>query len=295
MKSACTKIFIAGTFTCAALYAGFVVVQSQFQYKNISFEGGVDLIKELYQDEFQEEVDLPQLLELIFQNPLSYLDRGRQSYAFLSGDGKYVVKFFDTGCLRSDLLPHVWRTPRSVCTRKMSLLLSGYGLAYRLDRDHTGLIFLQLVPHPKLIGKVITVSDRFGLEHAIDLTNVPFVVQHKAIPTRVVITKLLDTGDVEGAKAHLKAIVDMYLDEYRRGLYDRDHNFMYNTGFIDDKPIRIDVGRLRANEKMKEPEFYMKDLAIIRRRTDEWLGRHFPAYRSQITDFMDEQLIQASH
>ncbi len=48
----------------------------------------------------------------------------------------------------------------------------------------------------------------------------------------VLVSRLLDLGDVEAAKVHFRKIVDMYVDENRKSLRDRDYHFMYNTGFI---------------------------------------------------------------
>ena len=137
----------------------------------------------------------------------------------------------------------------------------------------------------------VNVTDRWGFHHAIDLSRVPFVIQQKATPTRQVITELLNNGQVELVKQHLRLIVDMYLDEYRRGIWDRDHNYMYNTGFVDGLPIRIDVGRLRYNENMKDPAYAARDLQKVAvQRTSEWLNRHFPQYREEIVADMNRKV-----
>lgn len=224
---------------------------------------------------FQASLDDKQLAEIkaIVRQPFAYLDRGKQSYAFISQDRRYVLKFFDNRC---------WKSKPGRCQRKLLRLLSGYRLAYGKDRDHSGLVFVQLDPNANLDVKA-NVMDRFGFRHEVDLSKVPFVLQHKAVPLRVVLTELLQQGDVAEAKQRLRQIIDMYVEEYQRGIYDRDHNFMYNTGFIEDKPVRIDVGRLRFDERYKDKQVYVEDLEkIALDRVGGWMQRHFPAYRNEI-------------
>jgi hypothetical protein len=66
---------------------------------------------------------------------------------------------------------------------------------------------------------------------------------------------------------------------------------MYNTGFIDTFPVRIDLGRLRQNPAFTEPTVFGKDLAKIAiDRVDEWTRRHFPQYREAILIEMQAKL-----
>lgn len=261
------KIWISAIVAAGAVYGGAVFVQHQFQPKNITLNQQVEGI-----------FDAPPFLD-IMKHPFFYLDRGRQSFAFVSADGKYVLKFFDTRCLRDDLIPDPWTVPRKRCEKKMALLVAGYKLAFGKDRDNTGLVYVQLGANLALMGTYVTLRDRFGIEHRVDLSTVPFVLQYKAVPTREVISELLSKGDLQGAQERLRQIRVLYMDEYARGIYDRDHNFMYNTGFIGDRAIRIDVGRLRDAPNMVDAANHDKDFQIIARRLDEWLGRHYPKYR----------------
>lgn len=275
------KFIFAAFVVFVVSYFGYVAFQKQFQLKNISLN-----------EELSSSIDgdIPISLDGIINQPFSYLDRGRQSFAFVSGDGRYVLKFFDTRCLRNDLLPYFGAISKKKCLKKISRLIAGYSLASQEDRKYSGLIYFQPKSNERLADKVVHLADRFGISHAIDLGSVPFVVQYKAIPTREIITQLLEKGDVDGVKNRLKQIISMYMDEYQRGIYDRDHNFMYNTGFLGNEVMRIDVGRLRSVEQIKDPQVYRRDLQILSRRTDEWLGRHFPQYRNAIMAYMQSYL-----
>ena len=87
------------------------------------------------------------------------------------------------------------------------------------------------------------------------------------------------------AEKRFKQLIDMYIKEYKKGIIDRDHNIMYNTGFIADTPMRLDAGRLGFNERIKIQENYSKDLKkIVHERISGWLNRHYPKYQKVIVE-----------
>lgn len=266
-------LFVLIAFFC--LYLSYRFYDQQFRLGNIHPRLDVESPTPI-------SAENKQLLEKIFSKPFRYLDRGKQSYVF--GDDEYVLKFFDTRCLISGPMPLVVPVSAKRCARKTKRLVNGYRVAQAYDSDNTGLVFVQLAPDPTY-SLPVKVIDRFGFEHDINLAEVPFAVQLKAVPTRVVITELLNKGDVQGAVEKLRQIVEMYISEYKRGVIDLDHNVMYNTGFVHGRPIRIDVGRLKHEDSVKDPEVYNRDLQKVTvERVSEWLGRHFPQYRQQIIE-----------
>jgi hypothetical protein len=234
------------------------------------------------------------LLAKIFNQPFLYLDRGKQSFVFVSSDNNYVVKFFDTRCLQSGSYPWLFSLDEEHCRKKLTRLVKGYKTAVKYDSGHNGIVYMQLAPNPAFQQKV-TLHDRFGVRHEIDLSKVPFILQQKAIPLREMITGLLRKGDVGQAKRRYRQVIDMYVDGYRRGVFDRDHNFMYNVGFVGEEPIRIDVGRLQHNEAIMQAEAYMKDLRKVAvERLGDWLYRHFPEYRDEIVRDAEDKLNEVS-
>ena len=230
------------------------------------------------------------LLEKIVSQPFHYLDRGKQSFVFESQDKKVVLKFFDKRCLNSGKFPFIFNIKKKRCAKKIEQLFEGYRVAQEYDAGNTGLLYLQLVPDSSYSVKVDLI-DRFGIKHVIDLSEVPFVVQEKATPLRNLISKQLNKGNVEEAKKKLFRMVSLYIDEYRRGIMDLDHNFMYNTGFVGENPIRIDLGRLKLNEEIKNPQCYRQDLnKVFIQRLGKWLESHYPKYKDEILNDMQSYL-----
>lgn len=267
----------------AITYIGFSFYDRQFKLANIQ---GTWPIAE--SSSIANEKQL--LLQKVFSQPFQYLDRGKQSYVFISQDQRYVLKFFDNRCLRSGMLPFFFSIKEKQCAKKLSRLFRGYQTAITMDMNQTGLLFVQLVPD-KSYKLDVNVTDRFNIHHEINLAEVPFVLQEKAVQLRELITSLLNEGNVTEAESRLHQIIDMYVDGYKKGILDLDHNFMYNTGFVDDRPIRIDLGRLKISEKIKDPNVYQQDLnKVFIKRLDQWLKRHFPNYRQEILENIQKKL-----
>jgi hypothetical protein len=236
--------------------------------------------------------DVPDSLKAILAQPYTYLDRGKQSYAFISQDGQYVLKFFDFHRMqrRAAAETSISEKQEKIRTKRLEQLISGYDTAYRYDREYSGLVFVQLAAHPE-VDYHVTVRDRLGVRHSIPLNEVPFVVQKVAVPSRIAVGALLDHGDVAKAKDYFHQIIDMYLRGYQKGIFDADHNVMYNTGFAHGKPMRIDLGRLRKDESYQNPAAYQNDLdKIVFQRIDGWLERHFPLQRNEILSDLREYL-----
>ncbi|HEV8051596.1 MAG TPA: hypothetical protein VGP47_03810 [Parachlamydiaceae bacterium] len=278
-------LLVAGTLF--ALVIAYSYYDRQFKLSNIKGNWPETYSARIAPDQ------LPHLNETVSQ-PFYYLDRGKQSFVFISQDRKYVLKFFDNRCLRSGMLPFLFSIGKKKCSKKLKRLFEGYQIAQSHDATNAGLLFLQLAADPSNHLQVV-VKDRFGLDHVINLSEVPFVIQEKAIPLRQLISSLLEKGNVEEAKFRFRQIIDMYVDEYQHGIFDSDHNFMYNTGFVDNRPLRIDLGRLRLEEAIKDPEVYEEDLEKIGiQRLGDWLERHFPQYRKEILEDMKSKLKEIS-
>jgi hypothetical protein len=173
--------------------------------------------------------------------------------------------------------------------RKLFGVFNSYKLAYDVDRNESGLIFIQLnsEQNPQ---RYVTVIDKIGIKHRIDLQYYPFILQYKGETLRGVLSKLLKEGNSEIATLRLKQILDLYASEYRQGIYDHDHGVMQNTGFIQDQPIHLDVGKLMRQEKMRDVHHAKKDAELVISKMKGWLDKHFPEYAKKIGQNLDQKL-----
>lgn len=224
-------------------------------------------------------------LESVLNQPFTFLGSGNQSYAFESQDKKTVLKLFKFHTLQGldpyDLVPRYFQTFHDNHAKdrkkKVDRLLNGLVLAENYNRDNSGILYIHFPPTP-LFGKHVSIRDRAGRTHNLDLDHYVFVLQKKAIPLSETLRHHFDQGDVQGAVSKLFALYQMISSDLKTGLYDQDHNVISNTGFVGDTPIRIDFGKLSLQKI--EPSQEIKK--INNERIIPWIKRNYPHYETEL-------------
>ena len=272
----------------------FIIILSLFVYTN-----------HYYVDEFffngPENYSLKKRLnEEIAKNfnyPFSYLGQGNQIISFLSFDHKYVLKIFKFGHLKPSWSDYFRTQPNLKAHRKMQQskikrIFEAYELGYNIDKDHSALEFIHLEQTQNNFP-IIKITDRFGFSHSLPLDDCYFVIQKKGVQTKTVLKSLLDHHKTVEAVDLLKRLLRMYRSEYKRGLLDKDHNILVNTGFIGERPFHLDIGKITFNDEIKSLQKQEEDLNRILRRIDLWLNKYYPKYSKQIIPFLKYELNQA--
>jgi hypothetical protein len=236
-----------------------------------------------------------QRLVQIFDQKFSYIGKGAQCYAFVSEDQQYVLKFFKFKHLKPNLLldwlpsipPFKGYKQSRVEKKKRQLLrlFNGYDLAYRHYRKESELIYLHLKP-TQYLQLQATVIDKLGFKQKINLDEVVFLIQKKGDMLSARLQQLLSQDHLEEAKQAVGRILKMYVLEYQRGMYDRDHGVMHNTGFIGEDPFRLDVGHLCLEASMQQVEVYKKDLKRVVGEIDTWVKHVYPQYYESLSSFL---------
>lgn len=239
-----------------------------------------------YQPNVSESPPFTPQIEQILNQKFNWLDHGHQVFVFESEDKNYVLKIFKFKKLRptwfDSLLQHIpfmhsyaeYRHEKRL--RRLDRLFKGYNVAFKYDKEHTGILYVHLLPSHHLHKKII-VQDRLGFSHKIHLDKIIFAIQERAKKTKDVLIDLLDKGEISKAKERIGHLLEMYKSEYAKGIIDLDHNIIYNTGFIGDRPMRLDVGRLTIDERMKEVEYSKSDIEnITEKRLYPWIKKHYP-------------------
>lgn len=226
-----------------------------------------------------------QFLNGLFKHSFKFLGSGNQVFAFESDDGTYVVKFFKFQHLRET-------SPKSLESKqhRIKQIFLGHFNAYELSQKNSGMVYVHLNPQERL-GLEATLFDYTGFKHTVSLDDLVFAVQKKGESCKRVLSQLLSRGQLQEAQKHITALINMYLEDYKLGLYDRDHNVMNNTGFIDGVPLRIDIGKLKYLEEMKKREVYQADLKKVEERINKWVKKSYPAYSQAIAETIGQFLI----
>lgn len=236
-----------------------------------------------------------------FNLPYHYIGKGAQSYAFLSEDGNHVIKFFKFKHLKpnwlTEALPNfsVFDSYKiKSISRKDRLIKSvfkGYKLAYDLHKEESGLLYIHLNKTTD-IKKQLTLIDKIGRPHVIDLDSTIFILQERARTTRDILQEALEKKDLVSAEKRIDQILNLYLSEYQKGIYDRDHGWMHNTGFVGEKAIHLDTGKLTEDGEMRSSERYLADLQILGIRFAEWLKDNFPQYRRSLLSHFENKVLE---
>lgn len=224
-------------------------------------------------------------VQKILSQKFSYLGKGVQCYAFLSEDQNYVLKFFRYDHMRVPLWLKVLPLPSSFETyrktkeeffqsRRLKDFRS-YKMAYEYLQKETGLIYLHLNKSSDLQKKV-TIFDKIGIRHQIDLDQMEFVLQRRASHVYPQIKALMQRGEVDTAKKAIVSLVHLITKRSQLGIYDKDPDIVTNFGIIEDKMIQIDIGRYRMDETRKENRVIHDDVIRITDKFKKWLDGNYP-------------------
>jgi hypothetical protein len=291
-KIALTLLLSLTVFGVARIYYRLT---DDFRISNMTYEIAHNHEWEIASITPQEHENLSKILDQKY----SYLGKGAQSYVFTSEDGLYVIKFFKFKHLKPSIflnalppLPPFSNYVKKETIRKdrkLKSVFNGYKLAYEIHKYDSGLVFIHLNKTENFINKTVTVFDKIGREHKIDLDTNVFLLQRKGETLRTVMTDLLKKNDIVVAKQRIRQIFDLYVTEYKKGAYDHDHGVMHNTGFVGTEPIHLDVGKFSPDENICQASVYKSDLKIIYRKIDLWLKNNFPHSRDEIVKDMEEK------
>lgn len=222
-------------------------------------------------------------LKAITAQKFTYLSSGGQCYVFGSEDGKYVLKLFKHHLRRVPyLLAHIplpdkWSNKRDdhVKKREHKLLrdFSSYRLSYDNLKEESGLLYVHLNKTSDLHMQT-TLVDKLGIEHRLALDPVEFVIQKRAVLVFPHLKTLIQEQKKEEARYAIDQIVNLIVSRCQKGIYDQDPRIGSNIGFLEDRAILIDIGRLEIDPNRKDPEIYRKDLEQITSKLQMWLNKN---------------------
>ncbi len=206
-------------------------------------------------------------IQKIVDQPFYYLDRGRQSFVFESADHRFVLKFFNYNRYR---IPYFlekfchYTFLRFVVTdayfhklsRKKARLdntFKAYKLAYDFLPDETGIKFIQFYKNTHWNQEVLLLN-KIGSKIRIDLDKVCFVLQEKAVSMPEAFSKISfdENSSLETAIFSLLHTISTRL---KKGIMDSDIKVTANYGFLGDRAVFMDPGRITLKKDMDFSEY----------------------------------------
>jgi hypothetical protein len=201
----------------------------------------------------------------VFGQHYRYLASGTECYAFVSDDGKYVIKFFRMKHYVPSFSDYFKPDRLKRREKNLQTIFNAYKSAYDELREETGLVFVHL-NKTKSLKRQMSITDRLGRKHLIDLDRMEFIVQEKAELIFTRLKRLMDQGDQGAIDRSVQAILGLVQRRIDKGFADQDKAVSHNYGFVGDRPIHLDVGRIFKGKKENE---YERIAARIKKWTEE--------------------------
>ncbi len=202
-------------------------------------------------------------MDEIFSQTFKYLGAGSQSYAFVSEDGKTVLKFFR---MKHEIfhLRDLWEGDRSQ-ERKENLfsIYASHKLAFEEMQEDAGLMYIHLNKTTDL-NKKVKLIDKLHRSYVVDLDQVEFVVQERAELIFDRLQKL--RSNKERMNEALTQVMDLVRRRIDKRIADHDKAVTHNFGFVGDRAIQLDVGRIFRGHKPKDKDRILE-------RIDKWLDQ----------------------
>jgi hypothetical protein len=237
----------------------------------------------------EEERELSGILAQEFR----YLGKGCQSYVFESGE--YVLKFFKYHRYRNQKwvsyftfipgIEELLQKKMAKKTKKREGVFSSWMVAYKHAKPETGLIYVHLNKSSHL-QKKLTIYDKMGNQHILDIDNFEFLIQKKATMLTDYIERQMLKDNEPEVLAFLDTLVGMIKGEYTRGIADNDPALMQNTGVIAGVPVHIDVGQFDISQKYQDPEVYEVQIFHKFFKFRRWLTKNYPAAGKRLDELL---------
>lgn len=239
--------------------------------------------------------DIEMAKKIFASQKFTYLAHGFQCYAFQSEDKKYILKFFRYQRLRQpefiQKLPSFpildeWRKERLLTlSHRRECLLRSCKTSWELAKRETAILFVHLNETSNLIGKA-TIRDSLDNEYTLDMDHYQFMLQKKALHIKPEFARLMAQGDIEGAKRRIDNIFELLIDCSRKSIQDMDGALIRknNLGFLGDRAIYIDGGKLVYRSEIRSKKYFEKDLKRLN-PLRKWFGESYP----ELLRYFDER------
>ncbi|MES2199874.1 MAG: hypothetical protein V4489_06875 [Chlamydiota bacterium] len=229
----------------------------------------------------------------ILSQPLSYIGRGGQCYAFTTQDNKHVVKLLKY----NNNYPRFWfklfplpfglesyrQKKLALKQKKLQGEYESYQIAAVELKKETGIVYFHL-NQEKLPFAKLHIQDKLGIFHILPADQYQFYIQKKGTPFYPGIEKLLETRTLEPAKEALDTLMQYLVMRCKKNIRDKDDGIWRNFAFYGDQPFQIDIGQFCYVPSLCSKEAYKKDLLFFTKDFQHWLEKTSPPLAKYFLD-----------
>lgn len=270
----------------AILTKAWIIYSSSFRLDKID-------PKELFDNHFKINLVEEDLSKIVNQK-YRFLNKGRQSFVFVSDDKKYVLKLFRFHRYRSSIFNNFLssfnlakRYTKKMQDEKNDLYyesMNSYKLVYENLQDETATIYVHLNKTNHL-NKKLQIEDKFKVQHVINLNLFGFVIQKKASSFKRALLKTKD--DKKNFEILLNSFFDNLQSIYSKNLLNKDRHVIQNLGVVNgNKVVEIDIGRFIIKNDFNKEKIKFEATHYIT-YLKKWLLKNMP----RRVEFLDEKLL----
>lgn len=217
--------------------------------------------------------------------PYHFLGEGRQSFAFVSADGKTVLKFFNRKYFQVPWYTF-YNLEKETKKRKQREMFyrESYLIAEKFLPKQTGLLYVHLGKTREL--PKVRLTDRTNQEFIVDLNEVPFVLQRRGEMLYCALQEIQKSKGDEALLESLQCFLEMIAYRISLGIGDGDHDVEHNFGFLDGKPFHLDPGRLFFSD-FSDPSKKDHEWWAATHSLRKWVEEQYPEFVVQFDELVE--------
>ena len=225
-----------------------------------------------------------ELLAMLAQ-PYTYLGSGNHTYAFVSQDGLYVIKFFKQKHMRTQSL-FLSKDKIEKRTLEREESFASYKIAYDHLKEETGIVYLHLNKTDHL-GMMLTLIDQHKNPTEVNLDEMEFLIQRKGVLAFEHLGNLIQREAYDEALNAITSLLEVVAKRNQRGIYDKDLQFFKNFGFIGNQAIEIDICEFKLEEKV--PNIY-EELTRLSYQIRDFVREEAPGFAPEVEIIMNKEI-----
>ncbi len=233
----------------------------------------------------------------LLQQRYFFLSRGLQSFVFASEDGEYVIKIFNNrhsffakafNALSTCPIIGTWAKKRALYHQlKWKQAFTSYRIAHEMLREEAAIIYTHLDPTNHLPSSLLLI-DCLQIPHSIDPNKTGFILQRRCPSFYSMLLQYIESNETDQAQQALDALIDLFLLKYQKGIADNDPLIRTNYGFLEGRPVQIDLGPFSLNPALKDPQLYQPELRKTLQSLKNWLNLHDQSLADYLETRLDE-------
>ncbi len=273
----------------------FIGVDRFIHRKPVHFSSSKIAVSHKVFDEWDSPMPTPEeknILDKILNQNFSYFTKSDDTYLFLSDDHQFIIKFLKQHPYR----PKSWLAYiplsfnpyyREYC-EKLKIrkkIFNACKTAFLELKEETGIVYVHINP-THFLNKKITVCDRNGKNHTIDLDRTSFYIQRRAQLIYPRISDLMRAGDSERCKNILASVIRLIAKLGKKGVCNKDLSLYKNFGVINDKAVQLTITKFQIDQTAACQQSNQNQIMPVIETFRRWVQKNYP----ELLAYFDEKL-----